>query len=355
MQLQKKEHKMEDEHTEKLVFRCIPFMVNDSPYCAWEATQAGTSLAAVNGISPEYFEYLVELYAPSVEADSIPTHAAVALRTAYAHALETLFAVMFAGLQAPEAIYAWLHRYRTEELVALVQRVSSGEEFHHSWLVKLNSWKDVVGLVLSRMPVELMSQSGTRLTREEVIEGFSCTLSHFARDMVSQSFRDEYNDAKHGMRLLAGGFSLAFSKEDSSGVPSDEVHVLCVERCGSSAYKVEQIPGAKHHLRVVQHSRNWRPVADIQKLHLATCWLACVKSWLRVALGAEDPPAKWNWIANKSEYEEPWRTGPAIPEMTWTLGTVEPNNPMSKEEIIAVFESKKQRRAELAASSATKS
>jgi hypothetical protein len=303
-----------------------------------------TNLSAVNAISPEYFEYLVELHAGSLSEDAISTRAAIAVRSAYAHALETVFAVTFAGLQAPEAIYAWLHRYRTEDVVALVRRIHEGVEFHHAWLTEISSWNDVTHLVLSKMPNELVSSDGIHVRKDDVADNYAHTLNWFATDMLSDSFRDEYNDAKHGLRLLAGGFTLAFSEEDDEGKAAGALHTLCHEKFGTSAYRVEQLPAARHHLQVVQHSRNWRPKSDIQKLHLATCWLTCVKSWLRVALGETDPPPKWDWIADPESYQAPWKDAPAVPHLTWRVGKFDLKSPMTREEIVAIFEEKKRRR-----------
>jgi hypothetical protein len=68
------------------------------------------------------------LYSQSLDKQNEPTdrdsqHAALALRAAYSQALETLFALIFAAVQARWCIPAWVNAYKNEELRNLVKKV----------------------------------------------------------------------------------------------------------------------------------------------------------------------------------------------------------------------------------------
>jgi hypothetical protein len=53
-------------------------------------------------VDPTYFDYVGRVNAEVLGTDE-EQHAAMAIRTAYHHGLETLFALMFAAIQAPTA------------------------------------------------------------------------------------------------------------------------------------------------------------------------------------------------------------------------------------------------------------
>lgn len=340
--------------TKKGLFAGIPIMVFDRPYMVWDEYPSRVNRDAIRAVSPEYFDYLVSLHVTELVQDSLTPRAAVAIRIAYAHALETVFALLFAGLQAPEAVYAWLHKYRTNDLTQLANAVNSGADFHHVWSKSIRSWEDVVAIVLKRMPQPRATAGDSSVTKEKVLAWFAGALKQLALEFVSQEFRDEYNDAKHGLRLSAGGFQLSMRAEANAAGETGNFECLVDERFGSTVYRVESIPEARHHLRVVQQSRNWRPSADIKKLQIASAWLRCLRSWLLAEFGEDGSNIKWDWFSEESAYCEPWLDKPSIPSMTWKFGSFKVTNPISEKEIIGRFEERKLSRSGLNVNRETK-
>jgi len=73
----------------------------------------------LRSLDADYFTFQGRQFARSLETEDAQ-RAAVALRSAYSHALETFFALLFAAIQAPDCVPAWLALYQPAELVALV-------------------------------------------------------------------------------------------------------------------------------------------------------------------------------------------------------------------------------------------
>jgi hypothetical protein len=81
------------------------FVVDERPLCLWDNNIKQRNLRFLNSIDPSYFEYLYQLYANVINSakeatDKDAQHPALAMRTAYSQALETLFALLFSAIQA---------------------------------------------------------------------------------------------------------------------------------------------------------------------------------------------------------------------------------------------------------------
>lgn len=78
------------------------YVVNKEPYCIWEVDIKERNKEFLNGIDPEYFYYLAELHAGADDEK----RAAIALRSTLHHAMETMFSLLGAYIQAPDCAYA---------------------------------------------------------------------------------------------------------------------------------------------------------------------------------------------------------------------------------------------------------
>jgi hypothetical protein len=104
-----------------------PFVVCDRPFCVWDRQLSRQNLEFIQSIDPMHFAYVADTHAPSLETDH-RHRAAIELRKSYSHGLETLFAVIGAVLQAPEAMHAWALQYRESDLRSLVAKIDAGSE-----------------------------------------------------------------------------------------------------------------------------------------------------------------------------------------------------------------------------------
>ena len=77
------------------------FAVSDVPYCVWDPELRRTNLEFIEEIDPAYYEYIAGINKEALQDDDGAQYAAMAIRIAYFHGLETLFALLCACAQAP--------------------------------------------------------------------------------------------------------------------------------------------------------------------------------------------------------------------------------------------------------------
>jgi hypothetical protein len=99
------------------------FAVDETPYCLWDLDIHARNLEFINRIDPRYFEHVANLHGQFLEGEE-NQYAAVALRIAYSHGLESLFALLCATVQAPDCIVGWLLKYKNVELNEVIRKIS---------------------------------------------------------------------------------------------------------------------------------------------------------------------------------------------------------------------------------------
>ncbi len=120
----------------------LPFVVGDEPFCVWDWDIRDRNLTLLNGVDPTYFVYLAKLHGEQLEGDE-PRHAAIALRTAYHHGLESLFALLFAAIQTPACVFAWLQKYHIRQVRDLVRRVDLSQPVRNALKLNPPTWENV--------------------------------------------------------------------------------------------------------------------------------------------------------------------------------------------------------------------
>src|SRR5436305_2040371 len=83
----------------------VPFFVDERPFCVWDEDLATHNRRFIRELQPDYFKLLAELLAASPE-NCDEQLVATAARTFYGHGLETSLALTFAGMQAPQCVFA---------------------------------------------------------------------------------------------------------------------------------------------------------------------------------------------------------------------------------------------------------
>lgn len=84
-----------------------PFAVRNQTYCVWDHDLSQRNDSFLRSLDGQYFRYQVEIHAPQLNGENAQ-RAAVALRAAYHHSLETLFSLLGALTQAPSCVAGWL-------------------------------------------------------------------------------------------------------------------------------------------------------------------------------------------------------------------------------------------------------
>ena len=276
------------------------FAVNDEPFCLWEVDFAARNRAFLDGIDPDYFDYVLQTHINTEDEK----RALVAIKLSLHHGTEAMFSLLGAFVQAPDCPYAWIAKCSNSELREFAERASREDA---SLITKLNipsiSWHAVATAVFTTY------QPGTKRQAE--------TIKHFARlwgalteELTEQAHIDEYNAMKHGFRARPGGFALAVGVEPAYGVPppESEMKTLGQSAFGATFLKIEPLGAAKGspHIRSRQTSVNWSLERVILLHQLVYMSINNVVSALKVANGYAPSSCRFLRPENDSDFEQPW-------------------------------------------------
>src|SRR5262249_30177507 len=85
----------------------VRFAINEEPHCIWGYDLHDRNEEFLRSLDPRFFEYAAKSYQALSEGED-SMRAAMALRSAYSHGLETMFALLCAVVQAPDCVYGWV-------------------------------------------------------------------------------------------------------------------------------------------------------------------------------------------------------------------------------------------------------
>ncbi len=282
------------------------FVVDEEPYCIWEVDLHKRNMEFLDGIDVEYFDYAIKSH---LETDD-EKRASITLRTTLHHAVETLFSLLCAYIQAPDCAYAWIAKCSNKELRYLVTKVSG---FRNSLFTKLPiervSWENVAKSVCRCYQPETDRNTST-------VKLFASFWNRLADEFVDQSHVEEYNSLKHGFRVRSGGFSLAIGLEHEYGVPplDSEIQLLGQSDFGTSFFRVEPIGNGKGNrsLRSRRTSVNWKIENVILVAQLVSMSISNVVSALKIANGVKARTCKFLRPQDDTDFEKPWQYSPGV-------------------------------------------
>lgn len=283
------------------------FMVDEEPYCVWEWDLKERNMDFLKAIDHEYFEYRARCHFEDLESDD-RHRAAVALRTAYYHGLETLFTLLCASVQAPDCVYGWVLKYSLRQLRNLVGKIISGSsEVFNKYGWDYVSWK--------RLARNVHAYSNADPSRAaETGELFGELWSRLSRDFLSQMNIDEYNGIKHGFRTHAGGFGLAAGIEKESGVPApqENMKTLGYSEFGTSFLRAMAIGSLKSggrnpNFRSTHCALNWIPESIVHCLVLISMSIGNTVSYLRIINGEAAKNVKFTRPQESEYFSKPWK------------------------------------------------
>lgn len=176
----------------------LKFMVFNKPFCITDFRLQERNLEYLRSFDPEYFIKTTNkcLKKQKEDYDIIDT---ITIRINYSHAVETLFSLLFATLQAPWCIIGWLHCYTVNDLKYLIKIIDKNETNFNYFKVRLDNhdWISVSKLI-----------NRFELPFEGIHEGFSKVWNILAKEFLNDPIQIEYNEIKHGFRARFGGFEL---------------------------------------------------------------------------------------------------------------------------------------------------
>ena len=312
------------------------FLVGKRPFCIWSDDLDEANRVLLRSLDADYFTFQGRQLARSLETDDAQ-RAAVALRSAYSHALETFFALLFAAIQAPDCVPAWLALYQPAELVALVDMVQRYDMPKSKLRIAKKDW-DVrwSGIAATLMPVGGEFQDASQAIRR----GFGRMWTFFANDFLNAQKRSEYNWIKHGMRVAPGGFVLRMGEEPALGVapPEEAMHTIGRSKYGCTSFVPEAIANAPLQLRYRMTSSNWNPNSHIAGLNALSVSVANLLVFLNAYNDYSDA-GEMTVPQDDAFYSSPWQSGVGV---TTSSHALEIRNSDVKiftaEEILAEYE-----------------
>lgn len=257
------------------------FAVGDKLYCIWDTNLPALNSEFLDKVDHDYFRYLADTHSKELEGSN-KLRAAVALHTAYFHGMETLFSLIFAGLQAPRAIPAWILKCRTEQLRTLVEDATANIPLAKSeFALKENSWASIADFFNG------VALHGNK-EQDKGATDFGELWKMFAQDYANKNLLLAYNSFKHGFRVKLGGMKIAFAPASTAN-PDDSANQyqeLGKCECGSSFHEATAIQGAPklksdRHFRVKDCYVNCYPEYAAESLRLISISICNVVSCLK--------------------------------------------------------------------------
>jgi hypothetical protein len=281
----------------------LPFFVNERPFCLWDFSPREINLEFINGIDPDYFGFLADVYTSTSVLDDQQGQAALALRTSYSHGLETLFSLLFAALQAPDCVVGWLQKYGIDDLRLLIVKARDSKPIRTRIRPKPITWSGISAMIFGPASFE-----GTTKTKAEIVDSFAILWSRLSKDFLDRGISAEYNGVKHGLRVRSGGFRLALGQETVPGEPAppENMRPLGGSAFGSSFFSLEKIEPNALNYQIKRHSRNWSPDNLAYGLHMIAFSTRNILAFLQIVNGMEPSQAKFSWPNDSSHFDGPW-------------------------------------------------
>jgi len=188
------------------------FLVDEEPYCIWDWDLAQQNLDFIESMRPEYFDNVVLHNVKQLE-EKEKNFAALSIRLAYFHGMETFFSLICATLQAPGCVVGWLQKYKPSRLRKMIIDINSnsGQNIKTKKGLHQFSW-DMLSNTFNSFKLE------DREKEKEIKVRFGEFWKRLAEEFVDEKLSAEYNSLKHGLRIKPGGFHMAFGIEKEFGV-----------------------------------------------------------------------------------------------------------------------------------------
>jgi hypothetical protein len=282
----------------------VLFQVVDEPYCLWEEDLKANTLAFLNRFDTGYFDHLLEIH---LNADD-EARSAMALRVAYHHAMETLFSLLGALLQAPSAPQAWISKCQNKQLYELIRRISNNDSRLPKGLsIQSVGWDELASVTLNWYLSRTERQA-------ESIKLFADLWRRLASEFLGNNRLDEYNSLKHGFRVTGGGFELSVGLEHEYGVPTPENEMQSIgnSEFGTSFRRFIAASGQSGERSLIseQVSVNWKIEKVAPLLQLASISISNVIGALRVLNGESCNSVKFIRPDSDDAFGQPWMQVP---------------------------------------------
>lgn len=288
------------------------YFVGNRPQVTWAWDLDDRNLRFLRGIDAGYFAHIATSQCKLLEGDS-RHFAAAALRVAYGQALETLFALAAAAVQAPQCVIGWMLAYRNDELLDVLRGMSSGGAIERDPGVTDPTLDGLAHAVMNT------TQYGQE-KRDHLAANFARAWRRWSSEFLDERATSEYNSFKHGMRASLGGFLLSVGPEEELGVaaPPEQMHSLGGSTFGSAFYCAENLDSRLHQFprRTI---RNWSPIGITFGLQLMAMSIQNIVSYLRIVGGDRPESCRFDTPLDSESFDAPWQESIGATFMTMDL------------------------------------
>ena len=277
-----------------------PFVVDEVPYCIYDANIKERNVEFLSSIDPDYFSHIANIHASHLDGDQ-RKYAAVALRTEYYHGLEVLFAFICATVQDPYCIVGWLLKYKNSDLTSVVQKLNKGQKVRHRLNLEHITW-DAIAARINNV------NTGDEEADNRLRQSFGQLWKNFAKDFLDDDAKNEYNSIKHGLRVSMGGFSLAMGLESVPGVPSETETMRLIEGStyGTSFFVPAPLKN-RDNFHLLHHTLNWNPVNFVHGLNLISISIHNIMVYLKQVNGIQHSEIEFRGPISETDFASPWR------------------------------------------------
>ncbi|WP_439643611.1 hypothetical protein [Gemmatimonas sp.] len=275
------------------------FVVDEKPYCMWGIDTTSQNIRFLDGVDASYFYYVASSQIPNLNGPD-RHRAALTIRTTYAHALETFFALLIAAVQAPHCPLGWILRYSPGDLARMVGKINRGDhllaitKFDGTWL----------GLATAINAFELAEHQDNSRAKAQ----FADLWSYLASDLLDSAAITEYNSVKHGLRASSGG-SVTSIGSPGLGV---QAFLRSESEFGAHHFAAHKLRDNAINFDVRDIIRNWCPHALAMRTQLVCLSIGNVVSYLRVFLGAAPDDITFQCLDATYSVSAPWTNLPEV-------------------------------------------
>lgn len=309
------------------------FATDETPHCLWDFDHATRNLEFFDSIDGGYFQHIADIHSGYLDGEE-KQYAATALRVAYSHGLESLFALLCAVAQSPDCIVGWMIKYKNAELDRVVGKIQNSEPIKTKLNVERVTWKVLADIIFQHF------KTGDEEFDLQTRKAFAEAWRRFAVDHLEETHGIEYNNIKHGLRARAGGIFFAMSRlPHKQGEPpaTDDMIVASNSVFGSSFLVPEKLHDNRN-FALKRQGVNWKPQKFITALELISMSIKNVITTLKALYGAEPTGLQFSYFENLDDYNEPWKHEDHF-KLAMNSNIEESYiTPFSKEEILSVYD-----------------
>lgn len=139
-----------------------------------------------------------------IDYEGLTSHLKAEIHFSMYHALESMFAMIFALIKQPDNVWEWLTTYRFGDFNSMIKCVANSDI---SSISEMSEIETISYLFFKHYPVEFVEQADTKKGMQKI----SRILTLCAKEMID---KDEYNSYKHGLRVLSGSLELKSVNEN---------------------------------------------------------------------------------------------------------------------------------------------